>query len=60
MPGVVHRYADRVLIKPLLVCPVYCRFCFRREHVGPDGGLLTEASWTPRLDYVRRSRPCAR
>lgn len=40
--GVVHRYSDRALLKPLLVCPVYCRFCFRREHVGPDGGLLTE------------------
>ncbi len=41
--GVVHRYADRALLKPLLICPVYCRFCFRREHVGPDGGLLTQA-----------------
>jgi lysine 2,3-aminomutase len=41
--GVVHRYPDRALLKPLLVCPVYCRFCFRREQVGPDGGLLTEA-----------------
>ena len=40
--GVVHRYPDRALLKPLLACPVYCRFCFRREHVGPDGGLLTE------------------
>ncbi len=41
--GIVHRYPDRALLKPLLVCPVYCRFCFRREHVGPDGGLLTQA-----------------
>jgi lysine 2,3-aminomutase len=41
--GVVHRYPDRALLKPLLACPVYCRFCFRREVVGPDGGLLTEA-----------------
>jgi lysine 2,3-aminomutase len=41
--GLVHRYPDRALLKPLLICPVYCRFCFRREHVGPDGGLLTEA-----------------
>ncbi len=41
--GIVHRYPDRALLKPLLVCPTYCRFCFRREHVGPDGGLLTEA-----------------
>ncbi|MCA3366504.1 MAG: lysine-2,3-aminomutase-like protein [Roseomonas sp.] len=40
--GVVHRYPDRALLKPLLACPVYCRFCFRREKVGPDGGLLTE------------------
>jgi lysine 2,3-aminomutase len=43
LAGIVHRYADRVLLKPLLICPVYCRFCFRREHVGPDGGLLTSA-----------------
>ncbi len=41
--GVVHRYPDRALLKPLLACPVYCRFCFRREVVGPDGGLLSEA-----------------
>jgi lysine 2,3-aminomutase len=43
LKGVVHRYPDRALLKPLLICPVYCRFCFRREHVGPDGGLLTDA-----------------
>ncbi len=42
MKGVAHRYADRALLKPLLICPVYCRFCFRREdRRGPDGGLLT-------------------
>ena len=41
--GVVHRYPDRALLKPLLVCPVYCRFCFRREQVGPEGGALTAA-----------------
>lgn len=40
--GVVHRYPDRALLKPLLICPVYCRFCFRREHVGPDGGALND------------------
>jgi lysine 2,3-aminomutase len=35
--GVVHRYADRVLLKPTHTCAVYCRFCFRREMVGPEG-----------------------
>ena len=53
VPGIVHRYADRALLKPLLVCPVYCRFCFRREHVGPDGGLLTEAQLAAALDWLR-------
>ncbi len=42
--GVVHRYPDRALLKPLLACPVYCRFCFRREVVGPDGGVLPDAA----------------
>jgi lysine 2,3-aminomutase len=53
VPGIVHRYADRALLKPLLVCPVYCRFCFRREHVGPDGGLLTEAQLAAALQWLR-------
>lgn len=35
--GIVHRYRDRVLLKLVHVCPVYCRFCFRREMVGPGG-----------------------
>jgi lysine 2,3-aminomutase len=33
--GIVHRYRDRLLLKVVHVCPVYCRFCFRREMVGP-------------------------
>jgi len=49
--GVVRRYPDRALLKPLLACPVYCRFCFRREAVGPDGGLLTEAELEAALDW---------
>jgi lysine 2,3-aminomutase len=49
--GVVHRYPDRALLKPLLTCPVYCRFCFRREVVGPGGGLLSEAELDAALDW---------
>src|SRR4249919_3415669 len=44
LPGIVHRYPDRVLLKPILVCPVYCRFCFRREQVGQGDGLLGAAA----------------
>ncbi|MDP4026180.1 lysine-2,3-aminomutase-like protein [Methylobacterium sp. NEAU 140] len=53
VPGIVHRYPDRVLLKPLHVCPVYCRFCFRREMVGPDGlGTLTDAELDAALGYI--------
>jgi lysine 2,3-aminomutase len=54
--GIVHRYADRALLKPLLICPVYCRFCFRRERVGPDGGLLTDAELAAAFDWLRTHR----
>src|SRR6185295_15939964 len=54
--GVVHRYPDRVLLKPLHVCPVYCRFCFRREIVGPGGGALTPSELDAALAYIR-ARP---
>ena len=37
-PGVVHRYPDRALLKVTHTCAVYCRFCFRRERVGPGKG----------------------
>jgi lysine 2,3-aminomutase len=50
--GVVHRYPDRALLKPLLICPVYCRFCFRREHVGPEAGLLTETELQAAYDWL--------
>ncbi|HXW24770.1 MAG TPA: radical SAM protein, partial [Xanthobacteraceae bacterium] len=33
--GLVHRYSDRVLLKLVHVCAVYCRFCFRRDMIGP-------------------------
>ncbi len=42
--GLIHRYPDRVLLKVVGVCPVYCRFCFRREMVGPgkEAGLSSD------------------
>jgi lysine 2,3-aminomutase len=50
--GLVHRYPDRALLKPLLACPVYCRFCFRREQVGPDGGVLTPSELEAAYAYI--------
>jgi lysine 2,3-aminomutase len=51
-PGIVHRYPDRVLLKPLHACPVYCRFCFRREMVGPGKGMLSAEDLSKALTYV--------
>jgi lysine 2,3-aminomutase len=52
--GIVHRYPDRVLLKAVHVCPVYCRFCFRREMVGPRGdGTLAPDELSAALDYIR-------
>lgn len=53
--GIVHRYPDRVLLKAVHVCPVYCRFCFRREMVGPSGdGMLAGEALDGALDYIAR------
>lgn len=53
VPGIVHRYPDRVLLKITSTCPVYCRFCFRRERVGPDKGeALSKAEVDVACDYI--------
>jgi lysine 2,3-aminomutase len=51
--GVVHRYPDRVLLKATHTCAVYCRFCFRREMVGPGKArALTPAQLDAALAYI--------
>jgi lysine 2,3-aminomutase len=54
--GLVHRYPDRVLLKPTHACPVYCRFCFRREMVGPGGEALDGDELEAAIAYIR-ARP---
>lgn len=53
--GIVHRYPDRVLLKPVHVCAVYCRFCFRREMVGPGSEMLSAEELDAALDYIRNA-----
>lgn len=47
VPGIVHRHANRVLFKVVATCPVYCRFCFRREAVGPTSSKGKENALSP-------------
>ena len=50
--GIVHRYPDRVLLKLVNVCAVYCRFCFRREMVGPGKQMLSPGQLDAALAYI--------
>lgn len=52
-PGLIHRYPDRVLLKLVQVCAVYCRFCFRRETVGPGAEHLSPEALERALAYIR-------
>src|SRR5215472_12464715 len=53
IPGIVHRHPDRVLLKPTLLCPVYCRFCFRREVVGKRPAMIDATALDRAFDYIR-------
>lgn len=50
--GVIHRYPDRCLFLPVQVCPLYCRFCFRRESVGSKESTLTQAEREVAFNYI--------
>ncbi len=51
VPGLTHRYPDRVILAATHSCEVYCRFCFRREVVG-DEGTLPDADLDAALAYI--------
>ena len=54
VPGLVHRYPDRVLFLATGTCPVYCRYCTRSRMVGKPGGEYSFSlpSWQRAIDYV--------
>ncbi len=51
--GIVHRYPDRVLFKVANVCAVYCRYCFRKEMIGPGTKTLSQNEIETALGYIR-------
>jgi lysine 2,3-aminomutase len=51
--GIVHRHPDRVLFKAVAACLVYCRFCFRRESIGPGkANALSPQDFEVALAYI--------
>jgi len=51
--GIVHRHQDRVLFKAVSACPVYCRFCFRREMIGSGkDNALSREDFEAAITYI--------
>ena len=53
VPGIVHRYPDRVLFLVTEFCSTYCRYCTRSRLVGKAGHRSDMRSWQAALDYIR-------
>jgi lysine 2,3-aminomutase len=53
VPGIVHRYPDRVLLLLTATCAVHCRFCFRREFIGTPVRVLHADQLEAAFQYVR-------
>ena len=51
--GVVHRHRDRVLLKISNICADYCRYCFRKEMIGPGSEGLKNSELDAALEYIR-------
>jgi lysine 2,3-aminomutase len=55
VPGLVHRYPDRVLFLATYACSTYCRYCTRSRAVG-EGCPISMETWRRALDYIREHR----
>lgn len=51
--GIVHRYRDRCLLLPIKVCPVHCRFCFRKEKIGESSETLAPEELQNAIQYIK-------
>ncbi|PKO14206.1 MAG: lysine 2,3-aminomutase [Chloroflexi bacterium HGW-Chloroflexi-10] len=55
VPGLVHRYPDRVLMLVTTQCASYCRYCTRSRIVGDPSAQFSRAEFELQLDYLRRT-----
>ena len=56
VPGLVHRYPDRVLLLVTDQCAVYCRYCTRRRLVGANERSITQGNFEEALKYLKSHR----
>ena len=55
VPGLVHRYPDRVLFLVTTQCASYCRYCTRSRIVGDAGATFKRTEWDAAIDYLKRT-----
>ena len=55
VPGLVHRYPDRVLMLVTTQCASYCRYCTRSRIVGDPSATFSRAEFEMQLEYLRRT-----
>ncbi len=56
VPGLVHRYPDRVLLLVTDKCAVYCRYCTRRRLVGASEKCISEETLDQALAYIQGTK----
>lgn len=55
VPGLVHRYPDRVLMLVTTQCATYCRYCTRSRIVGDPSATFKREDFEAQLDYIRHT-----
>ena len=55
VPGLVHRYPDRVLMLVTTQCASYCRYCTRSRIVGDPAQTFSRKEFEAQLEYLRRT-----
>ncbi|MBF8282123.1 MAG: kamA [Anaerolineales bacterium] len=55
VPGLVHRYPDRVLMLVTTQCASYCRYCTRSRIVGDPSAQFSRTDYDAQIDYIART-----
>jgi len=55
VPGLVHRYPDRVLMLVTTQCATYCRYCTRSRMVGDPSATFSRSEFDQQIDYLNRT-----
>ncbi|MBM4445804.1 MAG: KamA family radical SAM protein [Chloroflexi bacterium] len=56
VPGLVHRYQDRILMVLTDICPMFCRHCTRKREWHNGGWVRTPSEIKAMLDYIRKHK----